>query len=222
LLEREFAKNKPFRKTKVTKKVKQAQERILKNIAVFVSGGGTDLQSIIDAVQEGSLKVNISLVIGSKAGIYALERAKSVGIPVHVFCKNDYENLSAMYEDVISLLKLSKIDYIVLAGYLSILSPNIINAFEGRIINVHPALLPKFGGKGYYGMRVHEAVIASGEKISGATVHYVDEGTDTGKIISQGIVPVFPDDTPETLQKRVLELEHKLLPQTLAELLNDK
>jgi phosphoribosylglycinamide formyltransferase 1 len=221
-LEREFAKNKPFRKTKVTKKVKQAQERILKNIAVFVSGGGTDLQSIIDAVQEGSLKVNISLVIGSKAGIYALERAKSVGIPVHVFCKNDYENLSAMYEDVISLLKLSKIDYIVLAGYLSILSPNIINAFEGRIINVHPALLPKFGGKGYYGMRVHEAVIASGEKISGATVHYVDEGTDTGKIISQGIVPVFPDDTPETLQKRVLELEHKLLPQTLAELLNDK
>ncbi len=222
MLEREFAKNKPFRKTKVTKKVKQAQERILKNIAVFVSGGGTDLQSIIDAVQEGSLKVNISLVIGSKAGIYALERAKSVGIPVHVFCKNDYENLSAMYEDVISLLKLSKIDYIVLAGYLSILSPNIINAFEGRIINVHPALLPKFGGKGYYGMRVHEAVIASGEKISGATVHYVDEGTDTGKIISQGIVPVFPDDTPETLQKRVLELEHKLLPQTLAELLNDK
>jgi len=222
LLEREFAKNKPFRKTKVTKKVKQAQERILKNIAVFVSGGGTDLQSIIDAVQEGSLKVNISLVIGSKAGIYALERAKSVGIPVHVFCKNDYENLSAMYEDVIFLLKLSKIDYIVLAGYLSILSPNIINAFEGRIINVHPALLPKFGGKGYYGMRVHEAVIASGEKISGATVHYVDEGTDTGKIISQGIVPVFPDDTPETLQKRVLELEHKLLPQTLAELLNDK
>ncbi len=221
-MEREFAKNKPFRKTKVTKKVKQAQERILKNIAVFVSGGGTDLQSIIDAVQEGSLKVNISLVIGSKAGIYALERAKSVGIPVHVFCKNDYENLSAMYEDVISLLKLSKIDYIVLAGYLSILSPNIINAFEGRIINVHPALLPKFGGKGYYGMRVHEAVIASGEKISGATVHYVDEGTDTGKIISQGIVPVFPDDTPETLQKRVLELEHKLLPQTLAELLNDK
>ncbi|NLT18292.1 MAG: Phosphoribosylglycinamide formyltransferase [Firmicutes bacterium ADurb.Bin080] len=194
----------------------------MKNIAVFVSGGGTDLQSIIDAVQEGSLKVNISLVIGSKAGIYALERAKSVGIPVHVFCKNDYENLSAMYEDVISLLKLSKIDYIVLAGYLSILSPNIINAFEGRIINVHPALLPKFGGKGYYGMRVHEAVIASGEKISGATVHYVDEGTDTGKIISQGIVPVFPDDTPETLQKRVLELEHKLLPQTLAELLNDK
>jgi len=194
----------------------------LKNIAVFVSGGGTDLQSIIDAVQEGSLKVNISLVIGSKAGIYALERAKSVGIPVHVFCKNDYENLSAMYEDVIFLLKLSKIDYIVLAGYLSILSPNIINAFEGRIINVHPALLPKFGGKGYYGMRVHEAVIASGEKISGATVHYVDEGTDTGKIISQGIVPVFPDDTPETLQKRVLELEHKLLPQTLAELLNDK
>ena len=194
----------------------------MKNIAVFVSGGGTDLQSIIDAVQEGSLKVNISLVIGSKAGIYALERAKSVGIPVHVFCKNDYENLSAMYEDVIFLLKLSKIDYIVLAGYLSILSPNIINAFEGRIINVHPALLPKFGGKGYYGMRVHEAVIASGEKISGATVHYVDEGTDTGKIISQGIVPVFPDDTPETLQKRVLELEHKLLPQTLAELLNDK
>jgi len=221
-LEREFPKNKPFRKTKVTKKVKQVQERILKNIAVFVSGGGTDLQSIIDAVQEGSLKVNISLVIGSKAGIYALERAKSVGIPVHVFCKNDYENLSAMYEDVIFLLKLSKIDYIVLAGYLSILSPNIINAFEGRIINVHPALLPKFGGKGYYGMRVHEAVIASGEKISGATVHYVDEGTDTGKIISQGIVPVFPDDTPETLQKRVLELEHKLLPQTLAELLNDK
>ena len=194
----------------------------MKNIAVFVSGGGTDLQSIIDAVQEGSLKVNIGLVIGSKPGIFALERAKSKGIPVRVFCKNNYDDISAMYEEVICLLKSLSIDYIVLAGYLSILSPNIINTFKNRIINVHPALLPKFGGKGYYGMRVHEAVISSGEKISGATVHFVDEGTDTGKIISQGIVPVLPDDTPEKLQKRVLELEHKLLPETLAKLLNDK
>lgn len=197
-------------------------ERILKTIAVFVSGSGSDLQSIIDSVKNGLLKVKIGLVIASKPEIYAIERAKQADIPFRVFLKSYYLDLSSMYEDILVVLKEMNVDYIVLAGYLSILTPNLIRAYKNKIINIHPALLPKFGGKGYYGLRVHQAVIAAGEKISGATVHFVDEGTDTGEIISQSEVPVYPGDTPETLQKRVLALEHKLLPETLASLFNGK
>lgn len=194
----------------------------MKKIAVFVSGSGSNLQSIIDAVHDKSLRVEISLVVAGRPNIYAIERAKNANIPVEVFNRKDYADLETMYDKLIDLLRHMGIDYIVLAGYLSILTPNIISAFSNRIINIHPALLPKFGGKGYYGMRVHEAVISAKEKESGPTVHFVDEGTDTGEIIAQAKVPVYPDDTPETLQKRVLEAEHKLLPETLAKLLNDR
>lgn len=186
-----------------------------KRIAVFTSGGGTDLQSVIDAVRQGEIEAEIAVVIGSKAGIYALERARLAGIETAVFDKRDFENLDAMYEALIVFLQKRGVDLIVLAGYLTILTPNIVRAFERKIINIHPSLIPKYCGIGFYGMRVHEAVIAGGETESGCTVHYVDEGADTGAIIAQTKVPVYPDDTPETLQKRVLEAEHRLLPQTV-------
>lgn len=186
-----------------------------KRIAVFASGGGTDLQSVIDAVRQGEIEAEIAVVIGSKAGIYALERARLAGIETAVFDKRDFENLDAMYEALIAFLQKRGVDLIVLAGYLTILTPNIVRAFERKIINIHPSLIPKYCGIGFYGMRVHEAVIAGGETESGCTVHYVDEGADTGAIIAQTKVPVYPDDTPETLQKRVLEAEHRLLPQTV-------
>lgn len=186
-----------------------------KRIAVFASGGGTDLQSVIDAVRQGEIEAEIAVVIGSKAGIYALERARLAGIETAVFDKRDFENLDAMYEALIVFLQKRRVDLIVLAGYLTILTPNIVRAFERKIINIHPSLIPKYCGIGFYGMRVHEAVIAGGETESGCTVHYVDEGADTGAIIAQTKVPVYPDDTPETLQKRVLEAEHRLLPQTV-------
>lgn len=193
----------------------------MKKIAVFVSGSGTDLQSIIDAVNNGKLKVIIELVVASKPEIFAIKRAENAGIDVKVYTKSEYIDVETMYEEMIVELQKRKIDYIVLAGYLTILTKNIIKAFKDRIINIHPALLPKFGGKGYYGMKVHEAVIAAKETKSGATVHFVDEGTDTGKIIAQAEVDVYQGDTAESLQKRVLELEHKLLPETLAKLLNE-
>lgn len=186
-----------------------------KRIAVFASGGGTDLQSVIDAVRQGEIEAEIAVVIGSKAGIYALERARLAGIETAVFDKRDFEDLDAMYEALIVFLQKRGVDLIVLAGYLTILTPNIVRAFERKIINIHPSLIPKYCGIGFYGMRVHEAVIAGGETESGCTVHYVDEGADTGAIIAQTKVSVYPDDTPETLQKRVLEAEHRLLPQTV-------
>lgn len=193
----------------------------MKKIAVFVSGGGTDLQSIIDAVKSGDLKVEIALVVASKAGIFAIKRAEEAGIPVSVYEKKNYETIEEMYDELIDELNEKGVEFIVLAGYLTILTLNIINAFRRKIVNIHPALLPKFGGHGYYGMRVHKEVILAGETESGATVHYVDEGTDTGEIISQIKVPVYPYDTPETLQARVLEKEHELLPNTLKKLLNE-
>lgn len=191
-----------------------------KKIAVFVSGGGTDLQSIIDAVVDKSLQADIVLVVGSKEGIYALERAKKAGIPTAVFSKKDYSSTEAMFDEIIALLKEKGAEYIVLAGYLTVLTPNIVHAFEKKIINIHPSLIPSYCGDGFYGMRVHRAVVENKEKFSGATVHYVDEGTDTGEIIAQVKVPVMADDTPETLAARVLEEEHILLPETLKKLFN--
>lgn len=193
----------------------------MKRIAVFVSGGGTDLQSIIDAVNDGSLRVEIGLVLGSKEGIFALERAKRAGIETVVYSKFGYPNLETMYAEVIDLLEARGIEYIVLAGYLTILTKNIVKKFDRKIINIHPSLIPAYCGNGYYGMRVHRAVIENKEKFSGATVHYVDEGTDTGEIIAQIKVPVMDGDTAETLAARVLKAEHKLLPETLMKLFND-
>lgn len=192
-----------------------------KKIAVFVSGGGTDMQSIIDAIESGELNAEISIVIASKEDIFALERAKKHGIKSRIFKKNDYLSLDDMYAEIITLLKSIGVEYIVLAGYLLLLTPNIVKEYEKKIINIHPSLIPKFCGKGFYGIKVHKAVIEAGEKVSGATVHYVDEGADTGEIIAQVHVDVKEDDTAQTLQARVLEAEHKLLPQTLSKLFND-
>ncbi len=192
----------------------------MKKLAVFVSGSGSDMQSVIDSIKSGALQAEIALVIASREGIFAIERAKTENIPYVVYNKRDYADISVMYERIIIELKSAGIDYILLAGYLNILTKNIVEAFSKRIINIHPSLIPKYCGMGYYGMKVHEAVISNREKISGATVHYVDEGADTGEIIAQEAVPVYDTDTPETLRNRVLELEHRLLPQTLIKLFN--
>lgn len=191
------------------------------NIAVFASGGGTDFQSIIDGTESGLIDARISVLIASKPNIYAIERAKRHGIESKVFCKKDYESGEKMFEEIIALLKSKNVDLIVLAGYLTILTENIVKAYENRIINIHPSLLPKFGGVGMCGIKVHEAVIASGEKESGCTVHYVDGGADTGKIIAQAKVSVESNDTAESLQKKVLEKEHILLPQVVAKLVKE-
>ena len=188
----------------------------MKRIAVMVSGGGTDLQSVINGVKSGQIPGEIAVVIASKPGVYALERAKKAGIPSVVICKKDYADEQAFFEANLSTLQSYKVEGVVLAGYLSILGKQMIEAFPNKIINIHPALIPSFCGKGYYGLKVHEAALKYGVKLSGATVHFVDEGADTGPIIAQRAVPVLPGDTPETLQRRVLIVEHEILPEAVA------
>lgn len=190
----------------------------MKKIAVFASGSGSDMQSVIDGCKSGQINGEVALVIANKNGIYALERAAKENIPSAVFTLKEYGTHEDRDKAILSLLKSKGIELIVLAGYLSIVTPIIVSEYEGSIINIHPSLIPKHCGVGYYGMRVHEAVIASGDKESGATVHFVDEGTDTGKIIEQVVVPVLEGDNPESLQKRVLEQEHILLPRVVAKL----
>ena len=185
----------------------------MKNIAVLVSGGGTNLQSIIDAVEAGRINGQIKLVISNKEGAYGLERAKKHNIRA-VFEKDE--------QAIIDIMKESQIDLVVLAGFLKILSPNFTKAFENRIINIHPSLIPSFCGKGYYGLRVHEAAVEYGVKVSGATVHFVDENADTGPIIRQETVEVLPEDSPKDLQQRVLKIEHRILSQVVADYCDDK
>ena len=180
------------------------------NIVVLVSGRGTDLQSIIDATQEGWLKVNIQAVISDKEDAYALERAKQHGIPTYVLSKKVLK--SEFQEALLNLLTMLSPDLVVLAGFLTILGPQVVERFPQKIINIHPALLPSFCGKGFYGMKVHEAVYESGVKYTGCTVHVVDAGVDAGRIILQEVVKVDDDDTPETIAEKVLEVEHRLLP----------
>lgn len=189
-----------------------------KRIAVLVSGGGSNLQSIIDNIEQGNLNCEISYVIADRE-CYGLERAEKHGIKnVLLDRKVLKEKLS---DEISNVLKNDdeKTDYIVLAGYLSILSPEFIKKWSRKIINIHPSLLPKFGGKGMYGMNVHRAVIEAKETESGCTIHFVDTGVDTGEIILQIKVPVLSDDTPEVLQKRVLEKEHVLLIEGIKKLL---
>lgn len=189
-----------------------------KRIAVLVSGGGSNLQSIIDNIEQGNLNCEISYVIADRK-CYGLERAEKHGIKnVLLDRKVLKEKLS---DEISNVLKNDdeKTDYIVLAGYLSILSPEFIKKWSRKIINIHPSLLPKFGGKGMYGMNVHRAVIEAKETESGCTIHFVDTGVDTGEIILQIKVPVLSDDTPEVLQKRVLEKEHVLLIEGIKKLL---
>jgi len=175
-------------------------------IAVLVSGGGTNLQTLIDAAEKGDINGEIAAVISDNENAYALERARKHGI------KAIYINRKQLAERLIIELQRLDIELVVLAGFLSILDRELVKAYEGRIINIHPSLIPSFCGKGFYGERVHKAALEYGVKVSGATVHFVDEGTDSGPIIFQDAVPVYFEDTSETLAARVLQVEHRLLP----------
>lgn len=193
----------------------------MKRIAVFASGGGTDFQSIIDA-NERERFCEISYLIASKEGIGAIDRAKKHSIPTAVFAKKDYPDLEQLYSELTYLLNMRGVDYIVLAGWLKIIPESFIKTFEDRIINIHPSLIPAFCGAGYYGIKVHEKVLEYGAKISGCTVHFVNEIPDGGAIIAQNSVKVLPDDTAEDLQKRILEEEHILLPHCVKKLCQGK
>lgn len=177
------------------------------------------MQAIIDAIKEGRLQAEVCLVISNNSSSMALERARNEGIPcAHMSSKTHGELLD---EAILDALRAAAADLIVLAGYMKKLSPAIVREYAGRILNIHPALLPKFGGEGMYGMRVHEAVIAAGETKSGATVHFVDEEFDRGEILLQREVPVYPTDTPETLAARVLEVEHQIYPEAIGRLISN-
>lgn len=182
-----------------------------KRIAVFASGGGTDFQSIIDA-NEREQFCDIVYLIASKEGIGAIDRAEKHGINTAVFAKKDYPDLEKLYAELTYLLHMNRVDYVVLAGWLKIIPESFIKNFEDRIINIHPSLIPSFCGTGMYGLNVHRAVLEYGAKISGCTVHFVNEIPDGGAIIAQTAVEVKADDTPESLQCRILEKEHELLP----------
>ena len=186
----------------------------MKKIAVFISGGGTDLQSLIDAVHEKSGVIR--LVVSSRGDAYGLERAKRKGIETMVLPKGDYD--SALLEE----LKKREVEWIVLAGFLKILTPAFIRHFPLHIVNIHPSLIPAFSGPGFYGMRVHEAVYRAGVKWSGATVHFVSEVVDGGAILLQEVVPVLEADGPEEIARKVLELEHRILPAAVRACLEDR
>lgn len=186
----------------------------MKRIAVFASGSGSDFQSVIDA-DEREPFCEISLLVASKAGIGAVDRAEKHGI-AHIVCsKKDFSSAEEMGERLIAECRARGIDYIVLAGYLSMVPENLIRAYPDAIINIHPSLIPAFCGKGFYGLNVHRAAVGYGVKISGLTVHFVDEQYDSGAIILQRAVPVADDDTPESLQARILEEEHRALPEAV-------
>lgn len=183
-------------------------------VVVLVSGGGTNLQAIIDSVNNGTI-TNTELVgvISNNYGVYALERAKNAGIDNQVVSPNDYPSREAFNDALLEKVNAYNPDLIVLAGFLVVIPEKMIDAYENKIINIHPSLIPSFCGTGYYGLKVHEAALSRGVKVSGATVHYVDKGTDTGPIILQKAVEVKEGDTPKTLQQRIMEeAEWKLLP----------
>ena len=188
-----------------------------KRIAVLVSGGGTNLQALIDAQKNGMFgESEISLVLASKDGVYALERAKNNSIPSKVLVRKEYDSIKAYSKALADTLVEEKIDLVVLAGFLTIFDEQVYEAFPNRIINVHPALIPSFCGKGYYGLHVHEAALEKGVKVSGATVHIVTPECDAGPIILQKAVEVKENDTPETLQVRIMEeAEWKILPEAV-------
>ena len=190
----------------------------MKNIAVFVSGSGSDMQSVIDACENGTINGKVVAVIAGRPGIFALERAAKHHIPSKVFYVKDFNSPEEKDAAIVEYLKPMGIDLIVLAGYLSIVSTPLLSVYAGRMINIYPSLIPKHSGKGMYGLHVHESVVESKDNVSGCPVHFVHSGTDTGRIIKQVTVPGKEGDTPQTLQARVLEEEHKLLPQVVAEL----
>ncbi len=195
-----------------------------KRIAVLVSGGGTNLQALIDAEKRGKLgNGKISLVLSSKPDVYALERAKQNGIPTIVLARKEFDSIAAYSKELSVVLADADIDLVVLAGFLTIFDEQVYEKFPNRILNVHPALIPSFCGKGFYGLHVHEAALAKGVKLSGATVHIVTPECDAGPIVLQKAVEVKQEDTPETLQKRIMEeAEWKILPMAVRLFCEDK
>lgn len=193
-------------------------------IAVFVSGGGTNLQSLVDSISTGTItNVTIDLVVSNKEKVFALERAQKANIPYEVLSPKSFPERSDYNDALLALVKKYRIELIVLAGYLVIIPKNLVEAYPGRIVNIHPSLIPSHCGTGYYGLKVHESVLNRGNKVTGATVHLVDEGMDTGPIISQKAVEVREDDTPETLQLRVMqEAEWILLPKAIDDIANNR
>ena len=196
----------------------------MKNIVVLVSGGGTNLQALIDAEKRGDIKGGkITCVISSRADAYALERAEKNGIKTRVLVRKEFPDVTSYSKAMTDALIEEKADLVVYAGFMTILDEQVCNAFPYKMMNVHPALIPSFCGKGFYGLHVHEAVLESGVKLTGATVHFVTEVCDGGPIILQGAVPVMNGDTPEILQRRVMEqAEWKLLPQAVSLFCEDR
>jgi phosphoribosylglycinamide formyltransferase-1 len=185
------------------------------NLGFLASGGGSNLQAIFDACKNGSLNAVPAVVIGNNSGSGALSRAAKEGIPFYHLSGKTHPDPDTLDRAILDILTGHEVDVVVLAGYMRKLGPETLRRFRGAVLNIHPALLPKFGGQGMYGIHVHEAVLAAGESESGVTIHLVDEEYDTGPIIARERVPVQPDDTPESLAARVLECEHRIYPQTL-------
>lgn len=193
-------------------------------IAVLVSGGGTNLQAIIDAVQNGTItNTEIALVISNKEDAFALERAKNAGIEGKYISPKQYADKEEYSKAMVEIIRAAGAELVVLAGFLVVLPESFVNAFEKKIINIHPSLIPSFCGDGYYGLKVHEAALSRGVKVTGATVHYVDSGTDTGPIINQKAVYIEPGDDAQTLQKRVMQqAEWVILPKAIDDIANGR
>jgi len=202
---------------------KKGRETMLK-VGVLVSGGGTNLQAILDAIDVGRVKnAKVSFVFSNNANAYALERAKNAGIEAMALSPSSFETREEFNQAMLRALKERNLDLIVLAGFLVKIPPEMVEAFRGRIINIHPSLIPSFCGVGYYGLKVHEAALKRGVKLTGATVHYVDEGMDSGPIILQKAVEVKSGDTPKRLQQRVMEeAEWVILPQAIHQIANNE
>lgn len=194
----------------------------MKRIGVLVSGGGSNLQAIIDSIEAGRIEAEIAVVISNKPGVFALERAARQGIPALVIDHREYSSVLEYTKAIVNSLRKYQVDLVCLAGFLRILDRTLTDAYPNRVLNIHPALLPAFGGKGMYGHHVHEAVIASGAKYSGATVHIVTPETDVGPIVLQGIVEVSDNDTPESLAEKVLKIEHRIYPEAIKLVLEEK
>lgn len=196
---------------------------VLRRVAVLVSGGGTNLQALIDAAAQDKLPhARLSLVIASRPGVFALERARQAGLPAQIISAKDYATPGDFDAALLAALQSNAIDVVVLAGYLTILGPAVLGAYENRILNIHPSLIPAFCGPGFYGLRPHREALARGVKITGATAHLVNEITDGGRILLQKAVEVQDGDTPEILQQRVMvQAEHVILPQALEMLCKD-
>ena len=192
------------------------------NLVVLASGGGTNLQSIIDNIEAGKLNTQIKAVISNNSKAFCLERARKHNIPAIHLSHKMFGTKEQFDQKLISTLKENEVDLVILAGYMKILSPTVVRAYRNKILNIHPGLLPHFGGKGMYGIHVHESVLKSGMKISGVTVHLVDEIYDHGPIVMQRCVPVEDNDTPESLAERVLKVEHQLYSEAIQLFAEDK